>query len=184
MEVARSATGREPGLRFRVPTGEIEFRDEVRGDASFDVERDVGDFLVMRRGGLPAYQLAVVVDDAADGVTEIVRGDDLLPSTARQLLLARALGLTPPRWWHVPLVLDGSGRRLAKREKDLGLEELRARGADPRAVVVWAARSAGAPIEARGTAREVLRGFTLETLSREPVTLDAGALAALLEARP
>jgi glutamyl-tRNA synthetase len=118
--------------RFRVPDGEtIEFDDENQGLQRFLAGSDFGDFVVWRADGLPSYQLAVVVDDAAMEITEVVRGEDLLCSTARQLLLYRALGWAPPRFYHCRLVLDDSGIRLAKRHDALSLRTLRAQGADP-----------------------------------------------------
>lgn len=149
------------GVRFRVPEGPIEFTDGLLGPFQSDVDREVGDFLLARRDGALAYQLAVVVDDARSGVNEVVRGADLLPSTARQLLLQRALGLPSPRWYHVPLVLDAEGRRLAKRSGALALAELRARKVDGREVVAWAARSAGLDVPERVAAAEVLADFDL-----------------------
>lgn len=118
--------------RFRVPEGEsIDFRDERLGAQSFVPGRDFGDFLVWRRDGVPSYQLAVVLDDAAMEITEVVRGADLLKSTARQILLARALGLRSPAWHHCELLRDGAGQRLAKRHGALSLRSLRAKGAKP-----------------------------------------------------
>ncbi|MFO7180426.1 MAG: tRNA glutamyl-Q(34) synthetase GluQRS [Pseudomonadota bacterium] len=178
LEEAERATGRSPGVRLRVPEGRVRFDDAVFGPQSVDVAQEVGDFLIARRNGAPAYQLAVVLDDADQGVTDIVRGADLLPSTARQFLIQEALGLPHPTWAHVPLVLDASGRRLAKREDALSLRELRARGADPRAIVAWAARTAGFTVPERVTAEEVLPVFDRSRLSRAPVTLDARQLAA------
>ena len=108
-----------------------------------------------------------------------MRGDDLLPSTARQMLLQRALGLPHPRWAHVPLVLDEQGRRLAKRSADLGLSELRERGVDPRRIVAWAARSAGLGVAERMTASELLPEFSLERVARTPVRLGSADLGML-----
>lgn len=118
--------------RFRVPDGEsIGFMDGADGPQSFLAGRDFGDFVVWRPDDVPAYQLAVVVDDAAMQITEVVRGADLLVSTARQLLLYRALGLTPPAFFHCPLMLDDRGERLAKRHDALSLRQLRAAGNSP-----------------------------------------------------
>jgi len=118
--------------RFRVPDGEgICFTDGFFGSQQFQAGRDFGDFVVWRRDDVPAYQLAVVVDDAAMRITEVVRGADLLLSTARQLLLYRALELTPPAFYHCPLVTDDSGARLAKRHDALSLRSLRAKGMTP-----------------------------------------------------
>ena len=118
--------------RFRVPDGErLAFEDGCQGPQTFVAGRDFGDFIVWRSDDVPAYQLAVVVDDAAMRITEVVRGADLLASTARQLLLYRALGLTPPAFYHCELVRDESGVRLAKRHDALSLRALRERGVLP-----------------------------------------------------
>ena len=118
--------------RFRVPDGEtVAFCDGQLGAQAFVAGRDFGDFVVWRQDGIPAYQLACVVDDAAMGVTEVVRGADLLASTARQLLLYRALGWPAPAFYHCPLLTDESGRRLAKRHDSLSLRCLRAAGQTP-----------------------------------------------------
>lgn len=118
--------------RFRTAANEmIRFADQCAGSQEFRVGDDFGDFIVWRKDGLPAYQLAVVVDDAAMEITEVVRGEDLLFSTARQLLLYRALGLRPPAFYHCPLVHDDAGRRLAKRSGAHSLRALRAAGVDP-----------------------------------------------------
>jgi glutamyl-tRNA synthetase len=107
-----------------------------------------GDFIVWTKAGIPSYQLACAVDDAELGVTDVVRGVDLLPSAAPQQLLHRLLGHASPRWWHVPLVRDAAGRRLAKRDGDEGLDALRARGVTPDRIVGLVAWSAGlAPLE-------------------------------------
>ena len=116
-------------IRLRVQDGEaVEFVDGRLGPQRFVAGRDFGDFVIWRRDDAPAYELAVVVDDAAMGITEVVRGEDLLLSTARQLLLYRALGWEPPAFFHCPLVRDAEGRRLAKRHAALSLRELRGRG--------------------------------------------------------
>ena len=123
---------RSPNWRFRVPDGEsVAFVDGRFGPQQFTAGKDFGDFVVWRHDAVPAYQLAVVVDDAAMGITEVVRGADLLNSTARQILLYRALGLTPPRFYHCPLMTDEAGVRLAKRHDALSLRALRAGGATP-----------------------------------------------------
>ena len=130
---------REPGAqnwRFRVPDGEtIAFTDALCGPQAFVAGHDLGDFLVWRRDGFPAYELAVVADDQAMGITEVVRGADLLLSTARQLLIYRALGWTAPSWAHAPLIMDAEGRRLAKRTAGLSIRELRAAGRSPAEVL-------------------------------------------------
>ena len=118
--------------RFRVPDGQvIEFEDLNLGPQRFVAGVDFGDFVVWRRDGVPSYQLACVADDIAMGITEVVRGADLLKSTARQILLYRALGIEPPQWFHCRLVVDHNGRRLAKRHDALSLRALRQRGLTP-----------------------------------------------------
>jgi glutamyl-tRNA synthetase len=118
--------------RFRVPDGQtISFTDANLGPRQFVAGRDFGDFVVWRHDEVPSYQLAVVADDAAMAITEVVRGEDLLVSTARQLLLYRALGLTAPAFYHCPLMKDESGARLAKRHDALSLRALREQGASP-----------------------------------------------------
>jgi len=121
--------------RFRVPDGEtIAFTDGRFGPQQFVAGTDFGDFVVWRHDDVPSYQLAVVVDDAAMQITEVVRGADLLKSTARQLLLYRALGLMPPAFFHCPLMTDEAGVRLAKRHEALSLRSLRERGNTPDAL--------------------------------------------------
>ena len=118
--------------RFRVPDGEvIEFDDLNLGRQRFVAGVDFGDFVVWRRDGTPSYQLACVTDDALMKITEVVRGADLLKSTARQILLYRALEIEPPKWFHCRLVLDQYGRRLAKRNDAVSLRALRQRGVTP-----------------------------------------------------
>jgi glutamyl/glutaminyl-tRNA synthetase len=118
--------------RFRVPVGEvIRFTDGHFGPQQFVAGEDFGDFVVWRNDDVPAYQLAVVVDDAAMQITEVVRGADLLSSTARQLLLYRALDLQPPAFYHCPLLTDEKGVRLAKRNDALSLRTMRTQGLNP-----------------------------------------------------
>jgi glutamyl-tRNA synthetase len=118
--------------RFRVTDGEtVAFEDGLQGHQSFVAGRDFGDFLVWRRDGFPSYELAVVADDIAMGITEVIRGADLLLSTARQILLYRAFQEAVPIWMHAPLVLGPEGKRLAKREGSLSLRGLRAIGRAP-----------------------------------------------------
>lgn len=122
--------------RFRVPDGEvIEFNDINLGSQRFVAGKDFGDFAVWRRDDVPAYQLAVVADDVAMGITEVVRGADLLLSTARQILIYRALAQPMPRWYHCPLVFDEQGNRLAKRHDALSIRALREQGWKPEQVV-------------------------------------------------
>ncbi len=122
--------------RFRVTDGEVvAFEDLNLGPQRFVAGVDFGDFLVWRRDGVPSYQLACVADDAAMGITEVVRGADLLKSTARQMLLNRALRLQDPKWFHCALSVDEQGRRLAKRHDALSIRELRRRGMTPAEII-------------------------------------------------
>ena len=115
---------RRPAWRIAVPEGECTFTDLLQGDYTEDLSRDCGDFILRRSDGVYAYQLAVVVDDAMMGVTQVVRGSDLLDSTPRQLWLQQELSLPHPDYGHVPLLLAPDGRRLAKRDRDLELGQL------------------------------------------------------------
>lgn len=130
--VAENEATMPTNWRFRVNDGEVvEFDDLNLGPQRFVAGRDFGDFIVRRRDGVPSYQLACVADDAAMQVTEVVRGADLLKSTAQQILLNRALGFDDPAWFHCPLVADENGRRLAKRHDALSIRALRERGLSP-----------------------------------------------------
>ena len=127
--------------RFRVPDGKvIRFVDGARGPQEFTAGRDFGDFVVWRKDDVPAYELAVVADDIDMRITEVVRGEDLLLSTARQLLVYRALGATPPAWFHTPLLRDAEGRRLAKRHAPLSIRALREQGMTPEQIP-WDSRT-------------------------------------------
>jgi len=134
---ARRREGRTPAqrARFGAEDGEVEMLDRRLGARRFDLGRDVGDVVVRRSDGLWAYALAVVVDDAAMRITEVVRGDDLLAATGAQVALARALGLVPPHYAHAPVLQDADGTRMAKRRGGATLADLRADGADPGRVV-------------------------------------------------
>ena len=124
--------------RFRVPADEtISFIDGNLGPIHRTGQKDFGDFVVWNRENIPAYELAVVVDDLAMGVTEVVRGADLLTSTARQAMILRALGASPPSYFHCPLMVDSHGRRLSKREGGLSIRDLRASGLSPAEVLAY-----------------------------------------------
>jgi glutamyl-tRNA synthetase len=139
----------------------------------------VGDFVLQKRDGGPAYQLAVVVDDAAQGVTDVLRADDLLPSTPRQLLLYEALGLRAPRFCHVPLVVGGDGLRLAKRHGDTSLRWFRQQGVAAEALAGHVAHLCGLrPRGARCTPRDLLAEFDLSKLPPGPVRGDDHGLVA------
>jgi len=173
---AERAAGRHAALRFLVPDTLVRIEDGIQGTHEYDARTMLGDFPILRRIGMPAYQLAVVVDDARQGVTEIVRGADLLESCARQWLLQEALRYPHPRWWHVPLVTDESDRRLAKRSDDVSLVRLRAAGADPGQIVSWVARSCGVNAPARVDAREIVDRFDIKRLPRADVQITRAVL--------
>ncbi|MBQ9942009.1 MAG: tRNA glutamyl-Q(34) synthetase GluQRS [Christensenellaceae bacterium] len=126
-EIAEKSLSRRPAMRIAAPEECMTFTDGLYGEYSEVLSRQCGDFILRRSDGVFAYQLAVVVDDARMGITQVVRGKDLLSSTPRQLWLYRLLGLTPPRFTHIPLLLAEDGRRLSKREKDLDMGALRSR---------------------------------------------------------
>lgn len=165
--------------RFRVSESP-RFHDLVRGEVAIDLGQVGGDFVVWKNTGTPAYQLAVVVDDAAMGITHVVRGDDLLPSTPRQILLFRALGLPVPEFAHVPLVVGEDGRRLAKRHGDTRLSSLRDAGVKPERLVGLLAWSCGwseriEPMEAK----ELLPRYELRTIPRTPFVLTRQTLESI-----
>jgi glutamyl-tRNA synthetase len=167
----RAAAGRPPALRVRAGGARVAFEDRLLGHQ----EGETDDFVVRRNDGAPAYQLAVVVDDAAQGVGEVVRGADLVDSTPRQILLTRLLGLPVPRYAHVPLVLGPDGERLAKRHGAVTLEDLVARGDGPGDVLAWMARSLGlaGPGE-KPAIEDLLARFDPDRLPREPTEWDPG----------
>jgi glutamyl-tRNA synthetase len=167
---ARAATGRDPALRFRVPPGAISFTDLQHGEVAIDVSQQVGDFVVRKGNGTPAYQLAVVVDDAAMGITEVVRGDDLLASTPRQLLLYRALGLPAPTFRHVPLIVGPDGLRLAKRHGDTRIDTFRRQGIRPERLVGLLASWSGLGSAGNDcTPRDLLKRFDWQLVPRERI---------------
>jgi glutamyl-tRNA synthetase len=163
--------------RLRTAAGTSRFHDLFLGDTAVDYG---GDFVVWKSAGTPAYQLAVVVDDAAQGVTEVIRGDDLVPSTPRQLLLYEALGLQPPAFAHVPLVVGPDGRRLAKRHGDTRLASLREAGVKAEALVGLLAWSCGwLPEITPVSLGELLQRFRLQSIPRRPFVLQPEHLAAI-----
>ncbi|MBB6431450.1 tRNA glutamyl-Q(34) synthetase GluQRS [Algisphaera agarilytica] len=161
----------DTAIRVIVPEGEITFVDELHGPQAVDVQQQVGDFIVQTKAGLPSYQLAVVVDDDHQGVTDIVRGDDLLRSTARQVFLQDALGLSPrPRYYHVPLVLGEDGHRLAKRHGDTRTAMYREQGVRPERIVGLLAWWCGlTDTREELAADEFLRTFDWAKLSPDPI---------------
>ena len=173
-EVARRSLTRAPAFRVRVPDEEIAFTDGHLGRYAENLARDCGDFYLRRADGVFAYQLAVVVDDALMGVTEVVRGSDLLSSTPRQLWLYRELGLTAPQFYHLPLLLAPDGRRLSKRDGDQSLENLRARYT-PQEVIgklayVCGLQDTPAPV----SPQELVPGFSWDKVPKQDILLPEG----------
>lgn len=182
---AQRECGRAPAARFRVDMPSIEFQDRFAGPQRFEPGRQLGDFVIAKADGTPAYQLAVVVDDAAMGVNCIVRGDDLLDSTPRQIMLYRALGLDAaiPSYWHLPLVVGTDGRRLAKRHGDTRLASYRAHGVPAGRVISLLARWSGIegpPEQLRP--EDLIESFRLEKISKSPIIFGPWDDAFLLSA--
>lgn len=180
----RSAPRPDAALRFRAGDDEVRFADRVHGERRERVDLEVGDFVLKRRDGLYAYQLAVVVDDLRMGIDDVVRGADLLGSTARQVQLLSALGGIAPAYAHVPLVLDVHGEKLSKRRPDLTLAGLRAAGAAPSQVVGYLAFTLGlldAP-RACGPA-QLIAGFDWRRIGRDDFAAPADLAARVLAVR-
>ncbi len=164
-QIAEKSIRRAPAQRLRVPDAAYSFEDMVQGRYEQNVAHDCGDFLIRRSDQAFAYQLAVVVDDAALGVTSIVRGVDLLCSTPQQLYLQELLGLDHPRYAHIPLLVAEKNRRLSKRDHDAGIEELLARFKTPEAIIGHIAGICGlAPTCDPATPEQLLATFDVARL--------------------
>jgi len=165
----RAKEDADAALRFRIHSKIVRFEDRVQGSVEERVSETTGDFVLKRRDGLFAYQLAVVVDDLAMGITEVVRGTDLLDSTARQIQLIEALGDTVPDYAHLPLVVNAEGEKLSKRDEGLTLRSLREAGVAPEAVVGALARSLGLrPSPERIAAHDLIPHFRWDRIPRDP----------------
>lgn len=174
-EAAKLAQTRPPALRLRVPDRDIAFTDAHYGPQLQNPARTCGDFILRRSDGVYAYQLAVVADDAAMGVTQVVRGRDLLSSTPRQLYLYSLLGLKPPAYAHVPLLLAPDGRRLSKRDRDISLPALSAAGFGPEDILGRLAYCAGLlPAPRPAALAELIPLFSWEKVPQEDVLLPPG----------
>lgn len=168
----RAVMTKKPSLRIRLPDREVSFRDGLQGDVTMNLQREFGDIILRRADGVAAYQLAVVVDDGTQGVTEVVRGRDLLSSTPVQLFLYELLGLTPPRFYHVPMLLAPDGRRLSKRDRDLDFGYLR-QHFSPEEIIGLLAHLAGLlerwePV----SARELACDFSWSRVKQSDIILD------------
>lgn len=165
----RAKEDADAALRFRIHDALVRFEDRVQGTVEERVSETTGDFVLKRRDGLFAYQLAVVVDDLAMGITEVVRGTDLLDSTARQIQLIEALGGTMPDYAHLPLVVNAEGQKLSKRDEGLTLRSLREAGVAPEAVVGALAHSLGLrPSPEPIAARDLVPHFRWDRIARDP----------------
>lgn len=170
----------ECALRFRVDDEPVTFEDRVVGSVTEDVRKTTGDVVLKRRDGVFAYQLAVVVDDLAMDVTEVVRGMDLLDSTARQILLVRALGGTVPAYAHVPLLVNTEGEKLSKRDGAVMIRDLRSLGVSPEALVGWLAHALGQhPHPARLGPEAVVAAWDWTRVRPEPVVVPSDLPARL-----
>ena len=170
LQEAQRISGRPAALRFAVPDRILEFTDHFAGPQRFDVARQLGDFVIAKNDGTPAYQLAVVVDDADMNVTDIVRGDDLLDSTPRQILLYEALGLKNkiPNYYHLPLITGPDARRLAKRHGDTRLSYYRNLGVSPPRILTLLARWSGIN-QSAGNINQMIDQFDLSKIPAEQI---------------
>lgn len=171
-EAERASQTKPPAWRLAVPEREYSFTDGLCGYYSMNLQRDWGDFIIRRGDGVYAYQLAVVADDIAGGVSEVVRGRDLLSSTPCQLYLYELLSAPAPRFYHVPLLTAADGRRLSKRERDLDMAALRERFKPEELLGALGALAGLIPQGETATARELCSVFAWEKLPREDITME------------
>ena len=161
-----------PAWRLEAPDETVSFRDGVFGPYSEDLKRDCGDFVLRRADGVFVYQLAVVVDDGESGVTQVVRGCDLLSSTPRQLWLYRLLGYEAPKYWHVPMLTDREGRKLSKRDADLDLGELKKHRMPEEIVGFLAFRCGLLDREEAVSAAELIGEFSWDRIRKEDIIIE------------
>lgn len=175
-EAQRAAFTRPPAWRVMVDSREWVVQDRVQGEYRCVLSRDCGDMVVRRADGVYVYQLAVTVDDGEAGVTEVVRGMDLLSSAPRQMYLQELLGLPHPEYAHVPMLLAADGRRLSKRDRDLDLGELQKR-MTPQQLTGWLAHAAGLIARAEAVSpRELAKEFSWDKIHGAQITVDTQAL--------
>jgi glutamyl-tRNA synthetase len=166
---------RPPATRLALPDHTVEeFVDRIHGTQKVDLKGQVGDFVLRRGDGVFSYQLAVTVDDITQGVTEVVRGADLLSSTARQLFLCRSLGAESPTYAHAPVVVGPDGERLAKRARGVPIRDQREAGVDPQVIVAYLARALGlaGPEEVQLWPSDLVDRFSWDRIPRGPIMLD------------
>lgn len=175
-DAQRAQKTKAPCLRICVPDQEISFTDGLQGPQSMNLQTEWGDFIIRRADRVAAYQLAVVVDDGSSGVTEVVRGRDLLSSTPAQLWLYTLLELKPPKFYHVPMLLSPDGRRLSKRDRDLDLSQLRQRW-KPEQLIGFLAWSCGLLDQWEAVSlRELASGFAWDQVRKEDIVVDPAML--------
>ena len=176
----RAAMQKDPSWRVHVPPAAVSFCDGVYGRQEAYLPRACGDFVVRRADGLYAYQLAVSVDDGMMGITHVLRGRDLLSSTAQQIWLIEYLGYPAPQYTHVPMLIDGEGRRLSKRQQGITIESLRYSGADRDSVLSYLAYKGGLVSEkARYPLEELARCCDLTALRQEDIVIDDDVMQAI-----
>ncbi len=175
-EAQRRERTKIPCLRVEVPDREITFVDGLQGPCAMSLQREWGDFIVQRADGVAAYQLAVVVDDAENGVTEVVRGRDLLSSTPAQIWLYEALGLKAPVFYHTPMLLAPDGRRLSKRDGDLNIRAMRERWKPERIIGLIAWLHGLTDRWETVSAKELAEGFSWDRVRREDIRINVNSL--------
>ncbi len=172
----RESFGRAPAWRVRVPASQWQLTDLCQGEYTQDLEAECGDFVVRRADGIYVYQLAVTVDDGEAGVTEVVRGTDLLSSAPRQMYLQQLFGFSHPTYGHVPLLMSSDGRRLSKRDRDLDLGQLRLRCSAEHVLGVLAHAAGLMDKPEPISAKELATVFSWEKLRKDSIYLDSSAL--------
>lgn len=176
-DAERAVMKKTPSWRVHVPEMHISFCDGIYGFYDAYLPKSCGDFVVRRADGLYAYQLAVSVDDGMMGITHVLRGRDLLPSTAQQIWLIQYLGYTAPQYMHVPMLIDANGRRLSKRQKGITIRSLRDAGADRDSILSYLAYKSGMIPEARRhTLEELAQYCRLEALPKQDILIDEEVL--------
>ena len=174
--VQRESFGRAPAWRVRVPASQWQLTDLCQGEYTQDLEAECGDFVVRRADGIYVYQLAVTVDDGEAGVTEVVRGTDLLSSAPRQMYLQELFGFPHPTYGHVPLLMSSDGRRLSKRDRDLDLGQLRLRCSAEQVLGVLAHAAGLTEKPEPISAKELAAVFSWEKLRKDSIYLDSSVL--------
>ena len=181
-EEARTSAGRSPAIRFKCPEAEVLVNDSYMGSAKLNPAEEFGDFPIASPDGQVSYHLAVVLDDHHQGVTEVLRGDDLHTSSGPQALLQDALEIPRPEWIHVPLLMDESGQRLAKRSDSLSLRSLREAGVDSGRLVQWLLSQSGLPVNGPCTPEDALPAYKLSLINPEAIRVPAEIHRILSEA--